>query len=101
MAVRGNERAAQDLSSSRERCEDAIDLASKPDEVVVGGQIVMGMREVMHVEHRIHPRALALEIFDVIDGLLGERQPETRHGGDALGDRVGFGLELFSRHRPC
>ena len=57
------------------------------------------MRKVVHVEYRVHRRALAAQILHVIHGLLGERQTQARHLGKTISHRSRRLLQLGAR-RP-
>ena len=46
-------------------------------ERIVGGQIVLRVREMVHVKHSISGAALAAQVFDMIERLLGQPIAET------------------------
>ena len=48
----------------------------------------MHVGEVMPGESRLHRRPLALQLLDVVDGLLGQRQAKPRHRSDLHRQRL-------------
>ena len=70
----------------------------EPAEVVVGGQAVLGVGEVVHVEHRVHGRALAPQVLHVVERLLGEPVPERRPIGELERDLAALVVEAIGGH---
>ena len=60
----------------------------------------MRVRDVMQAEDRVHARPHPHQVLALVDGPLGERQPERGHGRNTLGQRECHIGQLGARHDP-